>query len=141
MKLPTEELQKAYYTALNGNITYNGSNVPVYDAVPESASYPYIRLAEFFVTPDNTKDTYISNVITQVDVVTAYDGSFGGKKASQNISDQITRIIVTRGSYLPLNGFNMFVSTLDIASSFETQTESHNLYIKRIRFSHKIEEL
>ena len=39
----TTELQTAYYTLLNNNITLSGTPVKVYDDVPASATYPLIQ--------------------------------------------------------------------------------------------------
>lgn len=142
MKLPSKQLQIAYYTALNGNITYGGSNVPVYDVVPQDADYPYIVLADQIVTDrPSTKDSYISDVIMQVDVVTGFEGAYGGKSMMYDISDSVIDIIRTRAPYISLTGFNLFKSTLDIASLVTNETETHILYINRIRFRHLIEEL
>jgi hypothetical protein len=142
MKLPSKQLQIAYYTALNGNITYGGSNVPVYDVVPQDATYPYIVLADQVVTDrPTTKDSYITDVIMQVDVVTGFEGAYGGKSMMYDISDSVIDIIRTRAPYISLTGFNLFKSTLDIASVIVNETETHILYINRIRFRHLIEEL
>ena len=46
MSDPGWAVQKAIYTALDSNVTWDGSAVPVYDNVPQSAAYPYIQLDE-----------------------------------------------------------------------------------------------
>jgi hypothetical protein len=43
MKDASHFIRKEVYDALNGNITLNSSNVPVYNVVPSSASEPYIQ--------------------------------------------------------------------------------------------------
>ena len=142
MKLPSKQLQTAYYSALNGNVTYGGNIVPVYDVVPDGVDYPYIVLADQIVTDrPSTKDSYISDVLMQVDIVTGFEGAYGGKSMMYDISDSVTNIIRTRAPYLSITGFNLFKSTLDIASLITQQTDTHILYINRIRFRHLIEEL
>lgn len=47
MSDPSFAVQAAVYAALNGNIVINGSPgdvVPVYDHVPQGATYPYVTL-------------------------------------------------------------------------------------------------
>ena len=142
MKLPSEELQKAYYTALNGNITSGGSNVPVFDVVPPGTDYPYVVLTGQNVVETNfNTDKRITEIVTDVDEVTGFDGSFGGKKQMFDISDQVIGIIrKVPGSYLSLQGFTMLTSTLDSTVSIQEQSETNVLFINRLRFRHKIQE-
>lgn len=142
MNLPSKELQRAYYTALNGNITYNGSVVPVYDLVPTGADYPFIHLGDQIVRENGTKDSFISDVIMQVDIVTGFEAGFGGKAQMYDIADLVSRVIVERvPSVLSLSGFNLFKSQLDVSSFLEDQTDTHILYINRIRFRHLIQQV
>lgn len=142
MNLPSKELQRAYYTALNGNITYNGSVVPVYDLVPTGADYPFIHLGDQIVRENGTKDSFISDVIMQVDIVTGFEAGFGGKAQMYDIADLVSRAIVERvPSVLSLSGFNLFKSQLDVSSFLEDQTDTHILYINRIRFRHLIQQV
>ena len=142
MNLPSEELQKAYFTALNGQLSIGGSNVPVFDVVPPDTDYPYVHLAGMNVVESNFNiDKRITDIITDVDVVTGFDGSFGGKKQAYGISDQVIGIIrKVPGSYLSLSGFTMLTATLDSAFVREEQNDTHTLFINRLRFRHKIQE-
>ena len=57
MSIHSWSLQKAIYTELNGNVTgIGGDVVPVYDAVPEDVSYPYIQIGEETVIDGAVKD-------------------------------------------------------------------------------------
>ena len=142
MKLPSEELQKAYYTALNGNITSGGSNVPVFDVVPPDEDYPYIHIVGQNVVESNfNSDKRITDIIMELDVVTGYDGSFGGKKAMYEISEDVIELIrQTPGNYVSLSGFTMLTATLDSSFSREEESQTHVLFINRLRFRHKIQE-
>lgn len=47
MSLHSWPLQQAVFSALNGNVTgLNGSNITVYDDVPEDVVYPYVIIGE-----------------------------------------------------------------------------------------------
>ena len=141
MKLPSKQVQIAYYTALNGNVTYNSAEVPVYDVVPTASSYPYIVLGDQIINDrPSTKDSFITDVTMQVDVVTGFEGNYGGKSQMYDISSDVTDIIRTRVP-LSLTGFTMITSTLDLASIIVEQTDTHILYINRIRFRHLIQEI
>lgn len=142
MNLPSEELQTAYFTALNGQLSVGGSNVPVFDVVPPDTDYPYVVLTGQNVIETNfNTDKRITEIVTDVDVVTGFDGSFGGKKQMFDISDQVIGIIrKVPGSYLSLQGFTMLTSTLDSTVSIQEQSETNVLFINRLRFRHKIQE-
>ena len=62
MKDPSHLIRKEVYDALNGNITLDGSALPVYNVVPDNGSIPYIYI--YSVSNENTEDNksnYISN--------------------------------------------------------------------------------
>ena len=42
MKDPIRFIRQAIISALDGNVSFGGSNVPVYNRVPSSATEPYI---------------------------------------------------------------------------------------------------
>jgi len=142
MRTPSFALQEAYFNALDGQITIDGAVVPVYDVVPEGADYPYIVLADQIVRERNDKNTFGTDIIMQLDIVTGFEGAYGGKKQMYNITDAVINIIRTRSAgYFNLPGFNVYRTSLDLASFIQDETDSHILYINRIRFRHFIEEL
>ena len=142
MNPPNKALQVAYYQALNGNISLDGSNVPVYDVVPDTADYPYLLLGSQSTLEDPTKDDFGYEIIMDVDVVTGFEGSFGGKSDVYDIAQSVINTIRTRTSnYLSLSGYSMVATTLDSSFVLQEQYETHILYINKLRFRHKIQEL
>jgi len=141
MNLPNKALQTAYYQALNGNISYDGSNVPVYDIVPKDADYPYIVFVSQNTIEDVTKDDFGTEIVFELDVVTGFEGSFGGKSQAYDISDDVVQAIRTRtANYLSLSGFTMITTTLDSSLILQEDYENYVLYINKLRFRHKIQE-
>jgi len=142
MNIPSRLLQVAYFQALNGNISYGGSNVPVYDVIPPGADYPFILLGSQFVNESNFNTTrQIVDVVMDVDITTGFQGAFGGKSQAYDISDQVVnRIRKTPGTYLSLSGFKILTSTLDSANILQDQDETHILYINKLRFRHIISQ-
>ena len=56
MALHSWELQKAIFTALDGNVTgIDSASVSVYDDVPENTAYPYVILGEETSANSGTK--------------------------------------------------------------------------------------
>ena len=141
MNLPNKALQTAYYQALNGNISFGGSNVPIYDVVPDGDNYPYILLGSQNVIEDVSKDDFGTEIVMDIDVVTGFEGSFGGKSMAYDISDDVVNAIRTRtANYLSLSGFTMVTTTLDSSIALQELTETHVLYINKLRFRHKIQQ-
>jgi len=140
MNLPNKALQTAYYQALNGNISHGGSNVPVYD-IPKDADYPYIVFVSQNTVEDVTKDDFGYEIVFELDVVTGFEGSFGGKSQAYDISDDVVQAIRTRtANYLSLSGFTMITTTLDSSLILQEDYENYVLYINKLRFRHKIQE-
>ena len=127
---------------LKNIIVRTGDPVSVFDVVPPDTDYPYVVLTGQNVIETNfNTDKRITEIVTDVDVVTGFDGSFGGKKQMFEISDQVINIIrQVPGSYLSLQGFTMLTSTLDSTVAIQEQSETNVLFINRLRFRHKIQE-
>jgi hypothetical protein len=141
MNLPNKVLQTAYYQALNGNISYGGSNVPVYDTIPKDAEYPYIVLVSQDTNEEPTKDDFGYDISFELDVVTGFQGSFGGKSMAYDIAQDVINTIRTRTpNYLSLNGYTMVTTTLDNSFILQEDFETFILYINKIRFRHKLQE-
>tara|TARA_S200002703_G_C3731930_1_gene224966 strand:- start:182 stop:610 length:429 start_codon:yes stop_codon:yes gene_type:complete len=141
MNLPNKALQTAYYQALNGNISFGGSNVPIYDVVPDGDNYPYILLGSQNVIEDVSKDDFGTEIVMDIDVVTGFEGSFGGKSMAYDISDDVVNAIRTRtANYLSLSGFTMITTTLDSSLILQEDYENYVLYINKLRFRHKIQQ-
>ena len=66
MKDPIKYIRQAMINALNGNISYNGANVPVYGRVPSSASEPYIKIYSVQTNEaDQNADEFITETLNK----------------------------------------------------------------------------
>lgn len=132
-----------YYTALSGNITYSSASVPIYDRVPNNATFPYICFSSYTGVDESNKSNYLQEVTVTIQVVSAFDVDTGGKAQSDNIADQIIDIIRKR----PLNllnlspNFKLISVSLDDTSTFDDLTATHLIVYRNIRFRHKVEQL
>lgn len=144
-------VRQAYYEAINGNLVYNGDNVPVYDSfAPEEDIAPYVVITDQTVTSEPTTRCRFRNGVTiQMEVVMAFPpGVRGGKMVTENIADQIYQIILSKESagYL---GFGNALYNGHSALDFSTylthldQVNGNNIYIYRkiIRFRHTITQI
>lgn len=108
MKDPSDEILTAFYTALNGNLSYGGNNFPVYTSAPRSTDYRYVHLAGLNLTDDSAKDMFISDcalIIEIVDDVYKIRGTF---KGVNDISNDILQLIIK--TRLSMTNFTMTVT-------------------------------
>ena len=111
MKEPAQYVRRGLYNVLNGNITYDSSNVPVYNTVPVDASYPYIIIYSVTTNQiEDNRDNYIADVSTRLEVVTRFADGDGGQLQANEIINSITQLVVLKSGLLNLNsdGFNVY---------------------------------
>lgn len=70
MKDPIKFIKSAYYTALNGQITYNGSTIPVYDEEADETGGDYYIIISTIVDADlPNKGKFMNEIEVLIDVV------------------------------------------------------------------------
>jgi len=69
----SKAVRTAYFTALDGNVTFNALPVPVFDAyaLPDGVSYPYILLSSQTSNQLTIKRCKRYNTSVLVDIVTS----------------------------------------------------------------------
>ncbi|MEK9769605.1 MAG: DUF3168 domain-containing protein [Betaproteobacteria bacterium] len=106
MGLHSWELQKSIYTTLN-DATINdngGSDVPVYDDVPEGSSYPYIVIGEETSNNISTKTKQAHEHTLTIHVWSQYRGRREIKEIMSQIYTQLhdSAIVVSGASLVNL---------------------------------------
>lgn len=130
MKDPGYEIRKAYFTLLNGSLTLDGNNVPVYDRVPPNVNTPYVVISEQTGVDDSSKGCWSTDNTILFDVVTRYK-SGGGKRDSDVISNQIMELVIVRYYFPVLEGFKIFGVRLDNLNYLET-LEPNNYTVRKL---------
>ena len=138
-------IRKAILTRLTDAISIGGSNVPVYNRVPSDASEPYIRV---FSVSNNESDfnatSFISECVTRLEVVTAFDSDSGGELQSNQIVSSILNLVRTRSSgYYDLSsdGFKVITCTNGGVTYFEDDLEDKTYFRAIVEISNKIEKI
>src|SRR6478609_8086583 len=90
----SKAVRTAYFTALNGNITFNSNVVPIFDAyaVPDGVSYPYILLSSQTSNQLTIKRCKRYNTSIFIDIVTGSTDPIGRSDA-EDIAEQVDAII------------------------------------------------
>ncbi len=144
MKDASRFIRKEVYSALNGNITLNSSNVPVYNVVPSSATDPYILITSISnIIADDIKDAYLNQIITQVEIVTAFDTNTGGQLDANLAMNQITELLVSRNTFFNLisDNFKCISAQNDGITYITEDTDTQTIYRGILTFSNLVEQL
>ena len=142
MKDPIKYIRQAMITALNGNISYDGANVPVYGRVPSSASEPYIKIYSVQTNEtDQNADEFITETLTRIEVVTAFDSDSGGELEVNTIVNDILVIIRTRSSgYFDLssNDFHVYTCVNEGVTYLEDDRNDKTYFTSIIDISNRV---
>ena len=144
MKDASHFIRKQVYDELNGNITLNSANVPVYNVVPSSASTPYILITSVSNSiAEDIKDTYLNEIITDVEIVTAFDTNTGGQLDANLAMNQITQLLVDRTTFFNMssNNFKCISAQNNGVAYISTDTDTETIYRGILTLSNLVEEL
>ncbi len=136
----TTELQVAYYTLLNNNVTLSGTPVPVYDEVPATATYPHIQFGNTNLNDDSTKQSFQDRGSFSMSVVDRFSSDTGTRSKINNVVNQVKQIVRTRPVPFNLTNFNVITSVVESDVSRKERTSTFTYYIRELRFGHIIEE-
>jgi len=138
-------VRKAIIAKLNGNVTIDGSSVPIYGRVPTNASYPFIRV--YSLSNDETdqnQTTFTSETITRVECVTRFASDDGGELGSNLMVSKCLELLRTRSAnYIDLsaNGFNVYTSVNEGVKYLQDDLSDFTYFRAIIEISNKIEQI
>lgn len=133
-------MQTEYYRLLNGQITYAGSVVPVYDTVPANATYPYIQIGDKTDVDFSNKTTQGAEITQGITVVDRFQASTGGRNSVYTISSSIMQILTSRPNPFNASGLNVITSVLDNSLTRQELTSTYHYRIVELRYRHLIEK-
>jgi hypothetical protein len=136
----TTELQVAYYTLLNTNVTLSGNPVAVYDEVPANGTYPHIQFNDTTLSDNSTKTTFMDDVTFSLSVVDRFSLDNGSRANLNNVVNQVKQIIRARPVPFSLTNFNVINSVVETDLSRKEKTSTYTYFIRELRFRHIIEE-
>ena len=143
MKDPAQYVRRGLYNVLNGNISYDGSNVPIYNTVPVNATYPYIIIYSVTTNQiEDNRDNYIADVSTRLEVVTRFADGDGGQLQANEIINSISQLVVLKSGLLNLNsdGFNVYSQVNEGITYLTEDAPDHTYYRGILSLSVKLEQ-
>lgn len=135
----SKAIRTAYFQALNGNITYNSNDVPIYDvyAIPEGVTYPYILLSSQTSSQISVKRCKRYNTTLLVDIVTGNQQPIG-RGQSEDIAEQVENI-VTPGTFVELDlstyGYQLLNTELESNTDLSSKNDTYYIFRKLLRFN------
>lgn len=144
MKDATKFIRAKIITALDGNVSYGGSNVPVYNRVPSDATFPYIRVYSVSTSQINDNITaYNTEVITRLEVITRFPGDSGGDLQMNDIMNDIMELLISKTSSafdLSSDNFKVYSTTNEGVSYVQEDTVDHTYFRAILELGNKIEQ-
>ena len=138
-------VRKAIIAKLNGNVTIDGSNVPIYGRVPTNASYPFIRVYSLSNDEaDQNQTSFTTETITRVECVTRFASDDGGELDSNLMVSKCLELLRTRSAnYIDLsaNGFNVYTSVNEGVKYLQDDLSDFTYFRAIIEISNKIEQI
>jgi hypothetical protein len=135
MKDPTSELHEAYYTLLNGKVTVNAIQIPVYKW-ERPGNETRIEIASTTLTDDSSKDTYILEVLQDVTIVSSLRIS-DERQVADEISSAVCELVVA-DTLMTMTSFDMLSASLTASEVFEDESYDNTTYRKELTFRHLI---
>jgi len=136
---PSSEILTAFYTALNGNLSYSSETWAVYTSVPKSDADKYVVLEELSVSDDNTKDSNHWDCSLTIEVVGGISIGQVSMKPVDSITSQILNALFKVDLSMP--SFSMTVLPwFDDVSKYTDLVGSGILARKAIRVRFEVQE-
>ena len=144
MKDPIKYIRLKIIAALGSAISHGGSYVPVYNRVPSSASYPYIRVYGLSTNAiDDNQSKYNVECITRIEVVTRFKGDVGGDLDANTIMSAITNLLVSKNqSAFDLSSYNFNCYAVQNSGITYLQDDliDHTYFRAILELSNKVEQ-
>lgn len=115
--------------------------VPVYDSVPNQATYPYIRLGDWTEVDFSDKTAYGAELTFELQIVDRYDGSLAPRGLLYLVLDGVKSIIRDRNAPFDIDGWNVITSVVDGEDDSREMNQSKTYLLHNIRFRHLAEQV
>lgn len=124
--------------ALNGNISFNSVDVPVYNTIlPESEVNNYVLINELSGDIISSKQMDFKTIGIQIRVVTIFDSFILNTSVADDILDQVFTILEVKPDLSP--DFNLVVFAEEGTETLTQQLTTKTIHQKIVRYRNDIE--
>ena len=138
------EVIKAYYDALNGNVSVDGATIPVYSFAPKATTGHRIIIGAPISTETDTVTAFTRDISFDVEIVTDFSGGSASYKKAADISDAVQRLLKTAiGSNLALDGSDheIYHSYLELENVLTEDTDYGVIIRKILTYRNIVQQL
>jgi len=143
MREAFHHLRKKYIEAIDGNISVNGSAVPIINRVPTGQGFPYIKVFSYqSEEADQNKTNFTSELVTRFEIVTKFDGDAGGEYQANQIVDGVLDLVRDRTNVdLSADGFNVYLTNIGRVRYFEDFEDGKTYFRALIDVENRVEKI
>jgi hypothetical protein len=129
----SQDIRSTYINALNGNLIYNGVDVPVYGQTPfETTPQMYVVIGNILEASDNNNQRFKNNVDVTIDI---FSEQYRTNELSivDNISSQILGLLIYNPSIPVFNTANFQIfPKARISSTYSPLNKGDNYIARKI---------
>jgi len=143
MQSPAQKIKEAVFAALNGNITYQGRDIPVYSVLPKNVAGMYVYIDEVVETNQDLKDRFMTEGYFQIQVFTSFNTNAGSQGPVLGISNEVCNLLQPMiGGTLDLSPiFNNAYLYRENISAFSEDDQTRKIERRVLRFRFLVEEI
>lgn len=93
MKDNSTLLQTSFINLIEGNITYSGDTVPIYDNIPDNPSYPYIQMGNKESNDNSNKTNFSTNDTVSQSIIDRFPNNTGSRKAINSVANDLFNLV------------------------------------------------
>jgi hypothetical protein len=129
----SNNIRTAYLTKLNGNISYNSINVPVYgDDSFETTPQNYVVIGDILDSADNNNQSFTTNSVVTIDI---FSEQYLKRDNSivDNIASQILNLLIPNTAIQDIGDIYFQIFPIDRSSSrYLSLNEGNNYVVRKI---------
>lgn len=132
---------RAYvFTQVDGNITFNAANVPLYTKAPPNATYPYVIVKSTGLADEPTKDKFGGIYEIQLEIITRFNINLGGQDDADDISNSILNLLRLRTQSSDFGSDTMYILKQTNQRYIEDDDQEFHYYTKILTFEAYVSE-
>lgn len=127
----SNDIRTSYLSILDGNISYNGKNVPVYGNDPfNTTPQNYIIISDIIETQDNNNQKFVTSALVTIDI---YSEQYLMRDNSivDDISNQVLTLLIPTTGQLNIGNSIFQIFALSKSSSRYLSLQDGQNYIAR----------
>lgn len=128
-----QDVRSVYVTALNGNISYNNVNVPVYGQTPfETTPQNYVVIGDIIESADNNNQKF-NNIVDVIIEIYSEQYRINNMNIVDNITNQILNILIPNTSVYGFQTTNFqILPKARTLSNYSTLNKGDNYIARKI---------